>query len=844
MEAPTRAAEADGAARRIKELLRTGHRLRDIVVLARDLGLYQDAIDISFREHRIPYFADRRRATAHHPLLQLIRAMLMLAQESWPHEWIMTLLKTGLTGIDTSDADALENYVLKHRIRGRQWTSTDPWTFHETGILRSEDGMSGVELPEAPNVADAQRRIIVNAVQPFIDPLRNGGTVREIVIGLFQVIEKISVRVTLSKWIASARASGEIEQANEHEQVWKLLVELFDQMVDLLGDERVTIGGFQEVLEAGLEQFDLALTPPTVDEVLVGQVDRTRTPEARAVLVLGLNEGCFPLAPTEDSVLSDADRRELHRCRHDVTAATDRRLLDEQLLGYLAFTSASELLYLSRSRCDARDKTLGPSAFWRRIVELCRVEPMILPREQRDDASLIATPRQLVIALMRWVRKQGHGAPVEPKAPWPALYHWLATHPCDDGSIDAVRFGALAALSYDNAAALSPDIAQQLFADPLRASVPQIETFAACRFKHFLRFGLELQPRPDDPDVSAMDLGQVYHTVLENIVGDLLKRRKTWLDLSEAQKQTAIRSAVERIGPTLRGEVFLSSARNRYLLHRIEQTLSRVIDTQKAVAGRGSFSPAFSKVKFGEGERLPEFTLTTPKMREVRLSGKIDRVDLHENGIDAVVVDYRLGQRALQLSEVYHGLSLQLLTYLLVLEANGQALAGRKLTPAAAFYVRMLRWLGDVKHPTEALNPDDPAFHLQAKARGVLDERVARAMDGALEKGASSEVIHARLKVDGTFGSKNTSDLADPEEFSSLLTHVRKRLGELADGILDGEIGIAPFMLGTLTPCPDCEYRGVCRFEARGGYNVLKGMPREEVLDAVKHDPKEAPHGS
>jgi ATP-dependent helicase/nuclease subunit B len=500
-------------------------------------------------------------------------------------------------------------------------------------------------------------------------------------------------------------------------------------------------------------------------------------------------------------------------------------------------------LYLSRSRCDVKDKPLGPSVFWRRIAELFSIEPTILPREQRDDAALIATPRQLVIALMRWVHKQTDGAPVSPDQPWPALYHWLATRPCDEGPIDAVRFGAWAALSYDPSASLTPDIAKQLFASPLRASVAQIEAFAACRFKHFLRFGLELQPRDDDPDVSALDLGQVYHGVLESVVSDLLKRRKTWLDLDEAQKQKAIRLAVEKMGQKLRGEILLSTARNRYLLHRIEKTLGRVIDTQKAAAQRGAFLPAFSKVRFGEGGALPEFAVPTPKKRELRLSGKIDRIDVRAGGDEFIAIDYRLTNHTLHLEQVYHGISLQLLTYLLVLEANGQALAGRKLTPAAAFYVRMLRWLGDVKHPSEALDPSEPAFALQAKPRGILDERYLHELDNALVKGASSEVINARVNVDGSIGSKGRSDLADPDEFAALLAHVRTRLGELADGILDGEIGIAPYMLGTQTPCPECEYRGVCRFEARGGYRVLQSMSREDVLTTVKEKPTEARHG-
>ena len=836
LEAPHRTAEVNAAARRIKQHLADGLRLRDIAVLVRDLSDYHDLLKVSFAEHGIRYFVDRRRTTAHHPLLQFIRAVFAIAQQTWPHEWVMTLLKTDLTGISTSDVDALENHVLAHRIRGGQWPADEPWAFHDKTVLIDEEsvgldrpdelsGIDGASPLKSPvqNDVDTHRRILVEAISPFISRTREMITVREIVASLFDVIERLPVRAILTKWMHTADTANDFEQVSEHSQVWSETIDLFDQIVELLGDERISLAGFQEVLEAGLDQFDLGLTPPTVDEVLVGEVDRTRTPQLKAVFVLGLNEGCFPRVPREESVLSDSDRRELHRRNLEVSPATDRRLLDEQLLGYVACTCASESLYLSRSLSGPGGKPLGPSSFWQRIVKMFpTAPPFVLPHEQRDDPSLIATPGQLVTALMRWVRH-----PIG--EPWPALYQWLTARAATNDPAHRSSLRAWRALSYDNTAALSPETAGRLFANPLRAGVAQIETFAACPFKHFAQYGLRLQPRDDALDVSALDLGHAFHHVLEKVVSHLLKQRKSWADLSDAHKNKLVGTAVEHIGRTLRGEILLSNARNRYLLQRIEKTLGQVIATQKTSAGRGRFSPAFSNLRFGEGESLGEFSLPTPRHRELRLSGKIDRVDLNDVGDGFSVIDYRLGNRKLALDEVYHGLALQLLTYLLVLETNGEALTGRRLTPAAAFYVRMLRWLGDVDHPSEALSPEDPAFHLAAKPRGLLDEQFVNSLDIALEFG-ESEVIHARINKDGNFGDKGRTDLATADELTALLVTVRGHLGALADGILDGEIGITPYMLGQKTPCPHCEYKGVCRFESRTGYHQLTVLSREEVL--------------
>src|SRR5581483_9862316 len=156
----------------------------------------------------------------------------------------------------------------------------------------------------------------------------------------------------------------------EHEQVWAELVSLFEQMVDLLGEEPVTAAEFVDVLESGLDRFDLALTPPTVDQVLVGQVDRTRTPALRAAFVLGLNEGQFPYVNRDVTILSHAERRELRRRKIELDDDPTRRLLNERFLGYVAFTRASDGLTVSRSLSDEEGKPAEPSPYWLRLREM------------------------------------------------------------------------------------------------------------------------------------------------------------------------------------------------------------------------------------------------------------------------------------------------------------------------------------------------------------------------------------------------------------------------------------------------------------------------------------------
>lgn len=399
--------------------------------------------------------------------------------------------------------------------------------------------------------------------------------------------------------------------------------------------------------------------------------------------------------------------------------------------------------------------------------------------------------------------------------------------------MDTMRFRAWKALSYSNKAKLSKSVALKLFPSPLHASVTRIESFAACPFKHFARYGLELRERQDDEAVSALDLGNVYHHVLEHVVGSMLEHKQRWQDVPPAERQALIHAVAQDVGQRLRGEILLSTARNRYLLQRIEETLAEVTAGQAAVAKRGAFAPAFAELTFGpqRDARLPGLEIETPHKRQVVLQGKIDRVDVLADEAAVAVIDYKLSGNALSLDRVYHGLSLQLLTYLLVLRENGQRLGGKPLTPAAAFYVRLLRQLDDVKHPDDC--PEEALLDLRVKPRGIFEGKYLSHLDASCAKG-QSEVVNAYLKTDGTPGNKGRTDVADAGEFAALIDHVRRRIGELADLILEGRIDLHPYQIRGVSPCPNCEFRPVCRFDpAINRYHHLDPMGREDVLKRV-----------
>jgi len=824
INAPDFQTEVDSAARWIRRLVAAGLRYRDIVVLMRTQDDYQPLIEASFREHGIPFFADRRRSASHHPLLRLIRSVLAIANTNWSHDAMMATLKTSLVGLSQHETDALENYVLLHGIDHTAWISPNPWT----GRRARSDESDPAPITEA-QAMDALRRPLVDRLIPFITAVKQkSASVQSIASALFQLLEAFQCRTTIVQWMDQATAAGRLEEAGEHERVWDELVKLFDELVDLFVAEPINLKHFSSIIDAALEGFDLALAPPTVDQVLVGSVDRTRTPPVKACAILGLSEGQFPRASAEDSIFTDADRNHLEKSNINLDPDSARRLLDENFLGYIALTRASERLLLTRIASDPTGRALDPSPVFQRVrSEFPTLRDHPIPRSADLPLNLIATPRQLVGSLMKWV-EQGATDPA-----WEPVYQWLAAHPTSGDALDTARFHAWKALSHCNNASLEPAHAAALFPSPLRATSRQLESYRRCPYQHFARHGLGLTPR-QHRQAGPADLSNIFHEALSRLVRDLTGASRSWQDLTETEIASRLNQFISQIGSNLRDALMLSSARNRYLLAHVEKTLALVAATQKAAAQRGKFKPAMTGIAFGDKstDAMPPLSITTPAGKQLLVSGKIDRIDLLPDG-SASLIDYRLSTHAMDPAETYHGLYLELLIDLLALEKNGQRLApGVKLTPVAAFCVQLARFVRKA-NPVDAPGPSDPAFHLLVKPRGIFDLAVARDLDNALTTGPS-EVIQLHIKQDGSIGHPDHSDAAASDEFAALLRHVEQRIGRMVDEITAGRIDIRPYRHGIKTPCPHCEFRDLCRLEPSPGcYDDLQPIKRSHMLQQL-----------
>ncbi|UCG16264.1 MAG: PD-(D/E)XK nuclease family protein [Phycisphaerales bacterium] len=843
VRASDRRAEADYVASLICQLIQDGAgrlRYRDVAVILRDLDPYHDLLSAALSERAIPFFIDRRRPTSHHPVVELLRGLTGLVDRPFSLEAVRLLLKTGLTGLDDTDADELENYVLACGIEGAAvWRQEGDWTLPSSSPLDRRGREVSCQEQRRLARIDRSRRRFIERFRAWYDAAQgHRRTGREWAHLMKTALDDLHVADRLAEWACRAEDDGDLDLAEQHRQIARDITAFLDDLCVALGDERMDVQRLGEVLNAGLSQLTLGLAPPMLDQVLVGSVERSRHPDIRVAIIMGFNEGLFPHSGAEGSIFNDDDRDWLTRQGVRIGITRRQRVLDESLLAYTALTRASDAVWVTFAAADEDGKALRESPY---VAALARACPELESHRVDDgyrsrDTWNIRVSRDLAARLAHEFRNRPPLAADDDRRRrglWNDLYE--ASRQAE--GLHGVLQRSLASLTYTNVSKITEASASRLVSEPFTASVSRLETFAACPFQHFARYGLGLEERKLAA-LADVDVGTIHHAILERFVRQVVQSQGSLAEMDDAQMRSLLDASCDAVTDSVASPGVGFNARDQYMLKRSAADLDRMLHVQRRAARAGRFRPRAAEVPFGfdTDESLPPLAIKTPAGRTVLLRGFIDRVDLAELADEmlGVVIDYkRTRDKRLDLSAVYHGLSLQLVAYLLVLAGRGESLGGRPVQPVGAFYVTLIDTYEKVGHPSDARPAQDAAVRAFGP-RGLLNADRIEPLDTAFASTGRSAVYRVGRTKDGRLGWVDTSDGADGDQFDSVLAHVRRRLGELADRIAEGDVTVSPYRLGGFSPCSWCRFSAACRFEfGTSSVRYLEKLKRSEVFRRI-----------
>lgn len=786
--------EAYAVAEQVRRMMREdGYRLRDIGVVVSDMDVYADHLKQAFIKYDIPFFMDHKRSILLNSFVEYIRSVLHMAEQSFSYESVFRFLRTNLAGFTYEEIDELENYVIGLGIKGyKHWQ--EKWT-------RKLKGMAQEDLDKMNHY----RRQLVEKVDGLIYVLRQRRkTVADITRAIYEFMVQENLQVRLAEQEELFKAKGELALAREYAQIYRIVIELFDKFVELLGDEEVSLSEYCKLLDAGLEEARVGVIPPEVDQVVIGDMQRTRLKDIKALLFAGANDVYLPGALLRTGLLSELDREKFAREKLTLSAGGKEKAYVQKFYLYLNLTKPSEKLNIYYSKVSADGKSVRPSYL---IQELQKLFPKLKVRdEERYLKEQELTENIGFDRMIREFVQKRH----ETDGAWCELYSWYKKNPKWQEKVERFLEAGYYRKPLD---ALTEEAAKRLYGEEFETSITRMERFAVCAFSHFLTYGLGLRER-EEYDFQAADLGNVCHRALERFSYKVEQETGDWLKLTEEQRNQYVEESVEEAIADYGNSILYSSSRNAYLIVRMKRMLEKTVWALTKQLAAGDFKPSAYEMRFA--------------------NGKIDRVDTCEDGdcIYVKVIDYKTGSKSFDVTALYHGLQLQLMVYMdAALQLEQKKHPQKEILPAGVFYYRIQDPLID--RPKEGEEQESILKELKPDGMISLEKEVLEHLDHCMV--GESSVIPVKYNKNGSLSK--SSKAASAQDFYLMMKYAVNKVEEIRQKILSGDVKVNPYRRGTETSCDYCSYRQICGFDTKMEgyrYREIDAMSVDKVIQAIK----------
>ena len=791
-EAMSPAGEVRGACILIKKLvLEQNYSYRDIAVVTGELETYGDFFEREAATYDIPVFIDRTRGILLNPFLEYIRSALRIVLQNFSYESVFHYLRSGLADFTMEETDLLENYILATGIKGRK-----KW-----GELFTRNATEQI---------NELRARLYGQMTPL---LQKQETASGYVKALYEFIVVGRIQEKLLTFEEQFRADREEERAKEYAQIYRLVMELLNQIEGLLREEAMTLQEFADILDSGFTEIEVGTIPGGVDRVIVGDMERTRLNQVKVLLFLGVNDGNIPRNANKGGIISDIDREFLKDSDIELAPTPRQQMFTQRLYLYMNMTKPSERLYLSYARISSDGKTLRPSYLIDTVKALfpCAYQGNLMEGKESVTERIMGKKDALpYVAEELRERAQGRAGGMTDEE-----FFSLCRIYWEDSAFRGQMEKLLqAAYEHYEHKPLGAMIARMVYGTVLENSVSRLERYAACAYAHFLQYGLNLKER-EVFQLENTDLGNIYHEVLEVFSHRLKEHGYTWLDFPKEEGEQLLWEALENCSMQYGETILYSSARYQYMIERMYRILKRTIWALKEQLKSGKFQPEAFEMSFSRVENLDAVNITLSEEEKMKLRGRIDRLDTceDEDHIYVKVIDYKSGNKKFDLAAVYYGLQLQLIVYMNVAaEMMKKSHPDKEVVPAALLYYHVN---DPMIKSEEELSPEQVNDQLLKELRmnGLVNdsEDVIGLLDGSFA--TKSSIIPVERKSDGSLSAR--SSVVNRQDYEVISNYVNQKMHQFGTEILQGNIEVNPCEQGNTESCTYCTFREICAFDGK-----------------------------
>lgn len=747
-------------------------RYRDIGVICTDTENYAHVFRSVFKKYNIPYFIDEKTEVLKHPLVCFVVLILDVYLKSYNSESVINFIKSGFLHAKRADVINTDDFIRATNASKNVWLTDEKWN----KVLEHYcEGNSYL----AKSVNEVREKYIL-PLASLHDSIKGVNTVKYTCEKIYAYLKKSDFLHIVTGHINYFRENGNSYMAKQYESVWKILVEALDMLVEVFGDKRVNLTEFRSYLYVALSQQKIGSIPASLDSIMIGDIKRSKSEFVPYQFIVGAYDGVFP-APNKDGVIvSDADKLKLKSIGIEYSPDSRDKAYFERFLTYSAITHPTKTLVISYPASDTSYSSLRPSFV---ITLIKNIFPQLKERCVDEYSDFVALSNKISAShhLARSAGLLNEGIELPPS--WMDAYAYFKENNSDVA--DKIQ-------KYINSdipvVKLDSELVNSLFRDEFYSTISRIQRYNSCRYSYYLEYMLRLKDKKEY-GLESTDIGTIVHALIENAFAHM---NETGFDIKNADKdyftqttQKLFDEYIQEYFP-LKDEL---SQKEVYKFEVIRQNTVNALLQIKTHLANSAFKPIGHEITFDDSD-IGCINLELSNGKNLKLTGKIDRADSFENedGTFIRVIDYKTGKKTFNLTDVYHGLDIQLIVYLNALVKN---------TPhahhAGALFFVIQNPIADFKS-----HPEDEEL--------LQTHQKLNAMTGLV---AEAPTVLAAYSENSLKAAKKASF----SQFAHLSDYVEQGIKNSALALSDGQIDINPYVKSGSSPCDYCSYSSVCNFK-------------------------------
>lgn len=798
----------------IKKLVQyKNYRYKDIALIIGDSS-YEVPLSIALKKYDIPNFLDGRKNVYSHPVITFITAAVDIIAYGWDNGAVFKLLKTGYTDISFDEIFMLENYTAANGINRYKWNKEWKYGFRDD---RHSD------RPEK-EVIEGIRDRVFEILAPLNSKYNSSkkAVISEITESLFQVLDNVNITEKLEDELNKAKYRGDVVRSAVNEEIWNIVIDVVDKMIDILGSEKVSFKEYSKILKIGLNTATIGIAPPTQDYLIVGDMERTRLPDIKAMFVLGANEGNIPVKMVEKGIFTDEEKQTMEDNDIELAPNIIQKSNNGKLGIYLNIIKATEYLTISYPSGSISGKAMTRSSIINKITDIF---PKLRERGIDDNSfetEEVLTGREAAFnKLVTAVSNDNTSDFIK------ELYLYFSNDEEYSKRLRAIKYGIFSSIPQDY---LDERLLTVLWEEFLcSGSVSKLETFTSCPFRFYMNYILKAKEK-EVYKLKYNDIGTLTHKIMEEFSRHIKSTGMEWNKADREYTDSFIDRHIYDIVDKTGSDIF-ESKRNSAILNKIINSAKLSLWANVEQIKASKFKPENFEISFGKSNsKIPAIEIEVEDNKILRLNGVIDRVDkmlLEDGSVYVKIVDYKSSTKSLDINKIYNGLQLQLVLYMNTLTEKGNA------EPGGMFYFKVNEpdLINEEQYKSELSEED---FILNRMAlNGMYDENMAEELDLA-----KIEVLKNRKPVEILRDiSGDKSSTLDREQMHNLLKYSREVVRSIGKEMAKGNIEISPYKYDNECPCNYCPYGIVCNFENSNG-EKLRNIEKadNEVWSKINKD--------